>query len=213
MLNPLNRIINLFHNDNNNNRNNNNMNQNNIINNNNNNRSNNNNRNSNNNRNNNNNNNNNNNINNSNNNNNNNINNNNNNHNHNNSNNNNNNNRINNQNRMNRNNLRHYRALSPILRNNGDLQIFRFVGENRINRRRTGLTENEINRIPDDVYHSNFNYELKNCTICLENFKDGDNIKRLGCLHIFHKNCIIPWLKTKNFCPIDKHQINVNLNG
>ena len=95
------------------------------------------------------------------------------------------------------------RPLSPLLRNE------------RNNHRRIikGLTQNEIDRIPTDIFNSNLNYELKNCTICLENFKEGDILKRLGCLHIFHKDCIVPWLKGKNICPIDKHEVNVNLNG
>ena len=98
-----------------------------------------------------------------------------------------------------------FRPLSPLLRNERE-------NNRRVNRIK-GLTQNEIDRIPNEIFHNNMNYELRNCTICLENFKEGDVLKRLGCLHIFHKNCIETWLKSKNLCPIDKHQVNVNLNG
>merc|ERR1719203_2422106 len=41
------------------------------------------------------------------------------------------------------------------------------------------------------------------CSICLEEFKDGDQIRRLPCFHIFHKHEIDRWLKTGNDkCPI-----------
>ena len=96
------------------------------------------------------------------------------------------------------------RQLSPLLRNERN--------NRRVNRIK-GLTQSEIDRIPCEIFNSNMNYELRNCTICLENFREGDILKRLGCLHIFHKDCIVPWLKEKNLCPIDKHQVNVNLNG
>merc|ERR1719495_761489 len=41
------------------------------------------------------------------------------------------------------------------------------------------------------------------CSICLEEFKNGDNIRRLPCFHIFHTHEIDRWLKTGNDkCPI-----------
>merc|ERR1712013_397767 len=41
------------------------------------------------------------------------------------------------------------------------------------------------------------------CSICLEEFKNGDSIRRLPCFHIFHTHEIDRWLKTGNDkCPI-----------
>jgi len=42
----------------------------------------------------------------------------------------------------------------------------------------------------------------KKCCICLDQFKDGDSIRRLPCLHIFHKDEIDHWLRTNHVCPI-----------
>ena len=39
----------------------------------------------------------------------------------------------------------------------------------------------------------------KKCIICMENFVKKDKIITLPCIHIFHKNCIINWLKKKMF--------------
>ena len=48
---------------------------------------------------------------------------------------------------------------------------------NRVN---NGLTQMEINKIPEEIVQNNINYESKFCSICLNNFKKGDLIKRLN---------------------------------
>ena len=50
------------------------------------------------------------------------------------------------------------------------------------------------------------NLTIKNCSICLENFKNGDNFIALPCIHIFHPECIINWMNTKNICPLCKYE-------
>jgi len=45
------------------------------------------------------------------------------------------------------------------------------------------------------------------CTICIEDFQDGDELKTLPCLHIYHKKCIDSWLARDNSCPVCKHPI------
>lgn len=44
---------------------------------------------------------------------------------------------------------------------------------------------------------------IKNCTICLEDFAEEQNIRVLGCDHCFHDKCGDEWLlKMANTCPI-----------
>ena len=50
--------------------------------------------------------------------------------------------------------------------------------------------------------------DKKKCLICLENFKKGDNIIILPCIHIFHSDCIKNWMKKQLLCPICKNKIN-----
>merc|ERR1712176_1032547 len=53
------------------------------------------------------------------------------------------------------------------------------------------------------------NKKKETCSICLEPFKNGDEIRRLPCFHIFHKNEIDRWLTTGNDkCPICRVPIN-----
>ena len=50
--------------------------------------------------------------------------------------------------------------------------------------------------------------DKKKCTICLENYLNGDDSIALPCIHIFHAECIKTWLKNHNNCPICKHKID-----
>ena len=50
--------------------------------------------------------------------------------------------------------------------------------------------------------------DKKKCTICLENYANGDDSIALPCIHIFHALCIKTWLKNHNNCPICKYKVN-----
>ena len=51
------------------------------------------------------------------------------------------------------------------------------------------------------------NDENTSCCICMEDYERGDHVITLPCLHVFHRDCIIPWLKNCATCPIDKSEI------
>lgn len=70
--------------------------------------------------------------------------------------------------------------------------------------------------IPSIPFHSSYvgdrNQSLylhnSNCAICLDEFEDGMEIKRLDCSHAFHSSCIDPWLENRSdLCPICKRSI------
>ena len=47
------------------------------------------------------------------------------------------------------------------------------------------------------------------CSICLEEFEEGDDACRLPCFHIYHKDCIDSWVKHSEStkCPMCDHSI------
>ena len=47
----------------------------------------------------------------------------------------------------------------------------------------------------------------KECIICLEDFKQNENIRILQCMHYFHKKCIDNWLIKSINCPECQYNI------
>jgi hypothetical protein len=46
------------------------------------------------------------------------------------------------------------------------------------------------------------------CSVCLDEFKEEDVLKKLNCNHIFHKDCLEPWLNNNNRnCPLCRTDI------
>merc|ERR1712130_497693 len=46
--------------------------------------------------------------------------------------------------------------------------------------------------------------------ICHEEYKEGQMVKTLPCIHCFHVGCIDPWIAQKDTCPECRHKIHDN---
>jgi len=40
------------------------------------------------------------------------------------------------------------------------------------------------------------------CSVCWEDFKVEEPVRKLPCEHVYHANCIVPWLELHGTCPI-----------
>lgn len=63
--------------------------------------------------------------------------------------------------------------------------------------------------------HSCLTSPVKNpsCSVCLEDISSGQLITRLPCLHIYHQDCILPWLRMHGTCPVDKYHVFNDSDG
>ncbi|KAL0432544.1 UNVERIFIED_CONTAM: putative E3 ubiquitin-protein ligase RHG1A, partial [Sesamum latifolium] len=80
--------------------------------------------------------------------------------------------------------------------------------EERIGNVCTGLNEETImSRLKQQKFvgkKADDQSETEPCSICREEYNDGEDIGTLECGHDFHRDCIKQWLMHKNLCPICK---------
>ena len=57
-----------------------------------------------------------------------------------------------------------------------------------------------LKKVPTLTYRTGDDYDT--CAICLEEWTDGEQVRRLPCYHVYHPNCIDQWFtEHKWICP------------
>jgi len=69
-----------------------------------------------------------------------------------------------------------------------------------------GATKEKIETLPTHIISQKT--EDTTCCICLSDMEEGCEVRKLPCMHYFHKECIDQWLKMSKTCPIDKKSID-----
>jgi hypothetical protein len=55
-----------------------------------------------------------------------------------------------------------------------------------------------------------FQDDTSTCGVCCERLIDGVMLSRMPCGHVYHINCIVPWLKRSCTCPECRYEIESN---
>lgn len=93
---------------------------------------------------------------------------------------------------------------------NDEQDITDMLPKNKIN---YIVTENSINSNTPvtDIEEKHFTSGI--CAICLEDLQDDNNVRGLICGHVFHDECIDPWLtERKGCCPTCKKDLYIEIN-
>ncbi|KAL0793329.1 hypothetical protein Bca101_064706 [Brassica carinata] len=61
----------------------------------------------------------------------------------------------------------------------------------------------KLNRLFSYRYADNNTAAASDCIVCLSTLKGGEEVRKLDCRHVFHKQCLEGWIQHLNFnCPL-----------
>ncbi|KAM4718913.1 E3 ubiquitin-protein ligase RNF6 [Anableps anableps] len=93
----------------------------------------------------------------------------------------------------------------PILR----LAHFFLLNDDEDDEHPRGLTKEQIDNLSTRTYgQASLEGELgRACSVCINEYAQGNKLRRLPCAHEFHVHCIDRWLSENNTCPICRQPI------
>ncbi|XP_022763914.1 E3 ubiquitin-protein ligase RING1-like [Durio zibethinus] len=88
-------------------------------------------------------------------------------------------------------------------------QLIQQLAENDPNRYGTPpASKSAIDSLPSvKITKNHLNSEFNQCAVCMDEFEEETEAKQMPCKHLYHKDCILPWLELHNSCPVCRHEL------
>ncbi|KAL8530115.1 hypothetical protein ACS0TY_007267 [Phlomoides rotata] len=88
-------------------------------------------------------------------------------------------------------------------------QLIQQLAENDPNRYGTPpASKSAIEGLPDiRITEEMMASDSSQCAVCKDSFELNEEAKQMPCKHIYHKDCILPWLELHNSCPVCRHEL------
>ncbi|CAN8268987.1 unnamed protein product [Cochlearia groenlandica] len=88
-------------------------------------------------------------------------------------------------------------------------QLIQQLAENDPNRYGTPpASKSSVDSLPTvKVTKDMLKSEMNQCAVCMDEFEDGGDVKQMPCKHVFHQDCLLPWLQLHNSCPVCRYEL------
>ncbi|PIA35417.1 hypothetical protein AQUCO_03500058v1 [Aquilegia coerulea] len=88
-------------------------------------------------------------------------------------------------------------------------QIIQQLAENDPNRYGTPpASKSVVQGLPDvKITNELLKSDSSQCAVCKDEFELGMDAKQMPCKHIYHPDCILPWLELHNSCPVCRYEL------
>ncbi|XP_019196057.1 PREDICTED: uncharacterized protein LOC109189890 [Ipomoea nil] len=64
-----------------------------------------------------------------------------------------------------------------------------------------------VNSLPCVVIKDHEQLDNLACAICKDSLSVGSVVNKLPCSHVYHPSCILPWLSSRNTCPLCRYEL------
>ncbi|OWM63122.1 E3 ubiquitin-protein ligase RING1 [Punica granatum] len=88
-------------------------------------------------------------------------------------------------------------------------QLIQQLAENDPNRYGTPpASKSAMEALPTSkVTDVQLNSGMNQCAVCQDDFEKDMEVKQMPCKHIYHSDCLLPWLELHNSCPVCRHEL------
>ncbi|KAG6407660.1 hypothetical protein SASPL_130657 [Salvia splendens] len=88
-------------------------------------------------------------------------------------------------------------------------QLIQQLSENDPNRYGTPpASKSAVQALPSvTVDEGMLKSDLAQCAVCKDDLELGTVVKQMPCKHVYHDDCILPWLELHNSCPVCRYEL------